>query len=34
MQDLDFLAQDSPHWRQCEEALQVLVAAVRAQEGP
>lgn len=33
MQDLDFLAQDSPHWRTCEEALQVLVAAVRFQEG-
>ena len=33
MQDLDFLAQDSPHWRACEEALQVLVAAIRAQEG-
>lgn len=33
MQDLDFLAQDSPHWRACEAALQVLVAAVRAQEG-
>jgi hypothetical protein len=33
MQDLDFLAQDSPHWRLCEEALQVLVAAIRAQEG-
>lgn len=33
MQDLDFLAQDSPHWRQCEEALQVVVAAIRAQEG-
>jgi hypothetical protein len=33
MQDLDFLAQDSPHWRTCEQALQVLVAAVRAQEG-
>jgi hypothetical protein len=32
-QDLDFLAQDSPHWRRCEEALQVLVAAIRAQEG-
>jgi hypothetical protein len=32
MKDLDFLAQDSPHWRACEEALQVLVAAVRAQE--
>lgn len=32
MQDLDFLAQDSPHWRQCEQALQVLVAAIRAQE--
>jgi hypothetical protein len=33
MQDLDFLAQDSPHWRRCEEALQVLVAATRFQEG-
>jgi hypothetical protein len=33
MHDLDFLAQDSPHWRACEEALQVLVAAIRAQEG-
>lgn len=33
MQDLDFLAQDSPHWRACEQALQVLVAAIRAQEG-
>lgn len=33
MQDLDFLAQDSPSWRRCEEALQVLVAAIRAQEG-
>jgi len=33
MQDLDFLAQDSPRWRACEEALQVLVAAIRAQEG-
>jgi hypothetical protein len=33
MQDLDFLAQDSPHWRQCEEGLQVLVAAIRFQEG-
>ena len=33
MQDLDSLAQVSPHWRTCEEALQVLVAAVRAQEG-
>lgn len=33
MQDLDFLAQDSPHWRQCEDALQVLVAAIRFQEG-
>lgn len=33
MQDLDFLAQDSPHWRRCEEALQVVVAAIRAQEG-
>jgi hypothetical protein len=33
MQDLDFLAQDSPHWRLCEEALQALVAAIRAQEG-
>ena len=33
MHDLDSLAQDSPHWRACEEALQVLVAAIRAQEG-
>lgn len=33
MQDLDSLAQESPHWRTCEQALQVLVAAVRAQEG-
>lgn len=33
MQDLDFLAQDGPHWRSCEDALQVLVAAIRAQEG-
>jgi hypothetical protein len=33
MQDLDFLAQDSPHWVRCEQALQVLVAAIRAQEG-
>jgi hypothetical protein len=33
MHDLDFLAQDSPPWRLCEEALQVLVAAIRAQEG-
>jgi hypothetical protein len=33
MHDLDFLAQQSPHWRQCEEALQVLVAAIRFQEG-
>jgi hypothetical protein len=33
MQDLDQLAQDSPHWLTCEQALQVLVAAVRAQEG-
>jgi len=33
MHDLDFLAQSSPHWRQCEEALQVLVAAIRFQDG-
>jgi hypothetical protein len=33
MHDLDFLAQDSPHWRSCEEALQVLVSAIRFQEG-
>lgn len=33
MHDLDFLAQDSPHWVRCEEALQVLVAAINAQEG-
>ena len=32
MHDLDQLAQDSPHWVRCEEALQVLVAAIRAQE--
>lgn len=31
--DLDFLAQDSPGWRQCQAALQVVVAAVQAQEG-
>ena len=33
MQDLDFLAQDSPHWVSGEEALQVLVSAIRFQEG-
>jgi hypothetical protein len=33
MHDLDFLAQDSPHWRQCEDALQIIVAAIRFQEG-
>lgn len=33
MQDLDFLAQDSQYWQRCEEALQVLVAAIRFQEG-
>jgi hypothetical protein len=33
MHDLDQLAQDSPHWRECEAALQVLVAAIRFQEG-
>ena len=33
MHDLDQLAQDSPHWVSCEQALQVLVAAIRAQEG-
>ncbi|MFL6154875.1 MAG: hypothetical protein ACJ72D_02205 [Marmoricola sp.] len=32
LQDLDFLAQDSPGWRESEAALQVLVAAVQAQE--
>jgi hypothetical protein len=33
MQDLDQLAQDSPHWVSCEQALQGRVAAIRAQEG-
>lgn len=33
IEDLDQLAQDSIPWRRCEEALQVLVAAVHAQEG-
>lgn len=33
LDDLDFLAQDSPSWRQCQAALQVVVAAVQAQEG-
>lgn len=31
--DLDSLAQDSPAWGRCEQALQVLVAAITAQEG-
>lgn len=31
--DLDDLAQSSSSWRECEAALQVLVAAIRAQEG-
>lgn len=31
--DLDQLAQDSVPWQRCEAALQVIVAAVRAQEG-
>jgi hypothetical protein len=33
LQDLDFLAQDSVAWRHCEQAVQVLVTAVHAQEG-
>jgi len=31
--DLDQLAQDSPAWQASEQALQVIVAAIRAQEG-
>lgn len=31
--DLDALAQASENWRRCEAALQVLVAAIRFQEG-
>jgi hypothetical protein len=33
LKDLDFLAQDSPSWRQCEQALQIVTAAISAQEG-
>jgi hypothetical protein len=31
--DLDALAQVGEHWSNCQEALQVIVAAIRAQEG-
>jgi hypothetical protein len=31
--DLDALAQAGKHWRTCQRALQVIVAATRAQEG-
>lgn len=31
--DLDALAQASPSWTACQEALQVIVAAIAAQEG-
>jgi len=31
--DLDVLAQASPNWTACQEALQVIVAAIAAQEG-
>ncbi|MBO9520232.1 MAG: hypothetical protein J7518_01740 [Nocardioidaceae bacterium] len=33
IEDLDQLAQDSVPWQACETALQVVVRAVRAQEG-
>lgn len=33
LQDLDFLAKDSPSWVTCNNALQVILAAVRAQKG-
>jgi hypothetical protein len=33
LSDLDQLAQDSQSWQACEQALQVIVAAIRAQEG-
>ena len=31
--DLDSLAQAGTHWTRCQQALQVIVAATRAQEG-
>jgi len=31
--DLDSLAQAGAHWSRCQQALQVIVAATRAQEG-
>lgn len=33
IRDLDQLAQDSVSWQRCQVALQVIVAAIRAQEG-
>jgi hypothetical protein len=33
LQDLDFVAQDSTDWKQCEEALKVIVAAQHALAG-
>ena len=33
LRDLDLLAQSGTHWRACQQALQVIVAATRAQEG-
>ncbi len=32
IEDLDFLAQDSVAWQQCQAALQILVAAQQAQQ--
>jgi hypothetical protein len=31
--DLDSLAQEGAHWSRCQQALQVIVTATRAQEG-
>lgn len=33
LQDLEFLAKDSPSWVTCNNALQVILDAVRAQKG-
>lgn len=33
LDDLDALAQAGTHWRACQQALQVIIAATRAQEG-
>jgi hypothetical protein len=33
LDDLDSLAQAGEHWSHCQQALQVIVAATRAQEG-